>query len=232
MMADPGWYPDTTMPGTQRYWDGAAWTTHTAPLPSAAPVVPPPVARPRLRADGTVKGPSLWASLSVAVAGMVLVVVAFVLIVPAFVDAVTGPRWQVPGTHRTHLDEGDWLLHEEVSFGGFVDIVPRDVVVDGPAPVAPRSDGRYNETVTINGREYVGVVRFEITESGTYDITVRGEPSLRGEVLLARPISSVGSYWPWFIAIVAGGLAMVAGIVMAILGATNRSRAKRAGIGT
>jgi uncharacterized RDD family membrane protein YckC len=34
-----GWYPDTTTPGQQRYWDGAAWTEHVAPL---APTAPPP----------------------------------------------------------------------------------------------------------------------------------------------------------------------------------------------
>lgn len=45
--APPGWYP---VGGTQRYWDGRAWTEHTAPLgppqsvrPYAAPgLVPTP----------------------------------------------------------------------------------------------------------------------------------------------------------------------------------------------
>jgi hypothetical protein len=27
-----GWYPDPTLPGTQRYWDGSEWTEHRAPL--------------------------------------------------------------------------------------------------------------------------------------------------------------------------------------------------------
>lgn len=30
-----GWYPDTQMSGTQRYWDGNKWTDHVAPLPAA-----------------------------------------------------------------------------------------------------------------------------------------------------------------------------------------------------
>lgn len=32
----PGWYDDPTAPGSQRYWDGKAWTSH-----AAAPVRPP-----------------------------------------------------------------------------------------------------------------------------------------------------------------------------------------------
>jgi hypothetical protein len=34
-----GWYPHTSMVGTQRYWDGSSWTSHVAPTtpPAAAP---------------------------------------------------------------------------------------------------------------------------------------------------------------------------------------------------
>lgn len=38
----PGWYPDTTAPGTERYWDGNAWTEHRRPVASAPPPPPPP----------------------------------------------------------------------------------------------------------------------------------------------------------------------------------------------
>lgn len=34
--AAPGWYPVDSV--TQRYWDGAAWTEHTAPLTGAPPI--------------------------------------------------------------------------------------------------------------------------------------------------------------------------------------------------
>lgn len=33
--AAPGWYPDPTQPGQQRYWDGAVWTEASAPLVAA-----------------------------------------------------------------------------------------------------------------------------------------------------------------------------------------------------
>lgn len=33
---EPGWYPDTEMADTLRYWDGAEWTQHRQPTPAAA----------------------------------------------------------------------------------------------------------------------------------------------------------------------------------------------------
>lgn len=30
-MSAAGWYPDPTVPGQQRYWDGTTWTAHVAP---------------------------------------------------------------------------------------------------------------------------------------------------------------------------------------------------------
>lgn len=39
--APAGWYPQTD--GSQRYWDGTAWTAHTAP---AAPPAPDPYGAP------------------------------------------------------------------------------------------------------------------------------------------------------------------------------------------
>lgn len=35
-----GWYPDTNAIGTERYFDGTAWTAQTRPLPSATEVTP------------------------------------------------------------------------------------------------------------------------------------------------------------------------------------------------
>lgn len=35
LMAQPGWYPDPSGSGMQRYFDGGEWTMHHAPLPAA-----------------------------------------------------------------------------------------------------------------------------------------------------------------------------------------------------
>ncbi|MFC8256378.1 DUF2510 domain-containing protein [Streptomyces sp. NPDC057291] len=41
----PGWYPDSAAPGTDRWWDGTAWTAHTRPnTPAPQQPVPPPYA--------------------------------------------------------------------------------------------------------------------------------------------------------------------------------------------
>lgn len=47
----PGWYPQGTV---QRYWDGTAWTTHTAEI-SPRPPAPPP--SPYAGSPGLMPGP-------------------------------------------------------------------------------------------------------------------------------------------------------------------------------
>jgi uncharacterized protein (AIM24 family) len=51
---DANWYPDPHQPGTLRYWDGQAWTEHTAPDPAAAS----PTATPGDGAAGAAGAPA------------------------------------------------------------------------------------------------------------------------------------------------------------------------------
>ena len=56
MSTPSGWYPDSTRPNTERYWDGRAWTEQ-ARFPGVRPFespVPPSLAEPELTAEGVV----------------------------------------------------------------------------------------------------------------------------------------------------------------------------------
>ncbi|MDN4171600.1 DUF2510 domain-containing protein [Nocardioides sp. SOB77] len=81
MTATPpaGWYPDHHTPGLRRYWDGTAWTEHTAPVP-APPAYP---AHPtQLPAQPVVPAISRVAKVLIGVGAAALVllsVAAFVL---------------------------------------------------------------------------------------------------------------------------------------------------------
>ncbi|MEO8263514.1 MAG: DUF2510 domain-containing protein [Pseudolysinimonas sp.] len=53
----PGWYPDTSAPGWQRWWDGTQWTEHVHPPQYQA--VPYQVMVPAKAPDGTKPG-TIW----------------------------------------------------------------------------------------------------------------------------------------------------------------------------
>lgn len=83
--AAPGWYPDTTMVNTRRYWDGEAWTDHrqeasATPHPETQDAATGAIAGPQSRGGGQLSRSTLIrvGIGALAVAGVVVGVVAVV----------------------------------------------------------------------------------------------------------------------------------------------------------
>ena len=75
-----GWYPDVNVPGTSRYWDGAAWT------PAVRSDAPPPPAAPTSVTTKSTAPWSRWGISTWVVGG----IAALVLIITAFTGGIGG----------------------------------------------------------------------------------------------------------------------------------------------
>lgn len=207
--------------------------------PPPLPPPPLPAPAPKLRPDGSVRGMRRGIAIAVVAAGVALIALSIAVLVPAFVDQFTGPRFAIPGSRTVDLDTGTWTIYEHTLTDSDDDPIPggRDlgflaasVRVDGPAPAEVWDHRGSTETITRGNRTYLGVVRFEIAESGPYTITIAGEPGDGGEVLVARPLSNLFGRWPWMLGVLAGITITVLGGIFGLTGAANRRVARRAGV--
>ncbi|MFD3485380.1 DUF2510 domain-containing protein [Streptomyces sp. NPDC058665] len=82
MTTPPGWYADQGVPGTERWWDGNAWTAHTRPLGGTAPVPGPyqqPYRQPPTVPPGPGGGRGGGRARGLAVAGVGVLVAAAIV---------------------------------------------------------------------------------------------------------------------------------------------------------
>lgn len=87
-----GWYPDPTTPGTQRWWDGAQWSDHTAPLQASAPTRATPGSGPlpQLASFGQRLGATIVDGLVLSVPIVLLFGILFFLVVAAAGSGLDG----------------------------------------------------------------------------------------------------------------------------------------------
>ncbi|MGW1406849.1 DUF2510 domain-containing protein [Streptomyces sp. NPDC002403] len=69
----PGWYPDAAAPGTERWWDGTAWTAHIRPAAPAPQGLGPPAPVATASRNGATADGSGTRVVALALAGLIVV---------------------------------------------------------------------------------------------------------------------------------------------------------------
>ena len=178
-------------------------------------------------------GPSLGLSMVLIVLGAALAVPTMIVGVASIVGSV-GHTFTAPGPALMHLGSGTYEVYEDtgsISIGSSFSpadatITPADVTVTGATGNVEVFDrGSVRETRSSNGDEFVGAVRFTTPAAGDYVVTVRSQKRM----LVARPFSAtVRHALGWFALAALGGLTGATGIVLLIVGAVRRGRARNA----
>jgi hypothetical protein len=185
---------------------------------AAEPLLQAPPAKP--------PGPRLSISLIVIVVGVVLAVIGGVQGITKIVHSVTSPVEVTPADIHRHLSTGTYEIYVSESF--FASLSPSQVSVmsDAGQPVPVSGPGSTTETLTRGSTSYRGQLTFTIHQAGDYDVRVGG-PSGVPFVLSNSLGDLVKRVLPWFALLGLGVLMAIVGVVLAIVGAVGRSRARR-----
>lgn len=188
--------------------------------------------------NAATKGPAFRPSLVVLLGGLTLAIPSVVMVVLGFWPAFFGSTISFPGTHRVHLDHGEYVVYERtggttklgpVSYTRLhgVTLVPADLYVADergrPLTVHAASG---NETIDRNTDHFVSALRFDAPHRGTY--AVRFDTRGSGEVVMVHPMSAVlRARAPWIVVAVVGWLVALVGVTMLFTGVIRRGRADR-----
>jgi hypothetical protein len=207
---------------------------------SSASVEPAPTARPRRRGRGLVIVGGVVAVLALVVAVVSGVEVAAAAGRPLR-QAMTNPVRQTPVDTRQSLIAGRYMVfeltgHRSGSAGiGFsqnaaVSLAPDEVTVFGPdgGQVITSDTGTTTETLTRGKDIYTAAVTFVVPRPGTYRVRVDTRDPI--QVIVGPSLGSgFARVWGWMLAGGVSALALVAGLLLLIVGVFRGRRAKSAG---
>jgi len=187
MTTPAGWYADPEQPGSQRYWDGTAWTEHRSP---GAPVPPPAPAAPvdagtTPAPQGYVAPPQQYAQPAPPAPRkrgkgcLIAILVVVAIIVVIIIAAVAGgnKNSSSPGSSTNPTDGGTSAagLNTPVRDGSFeftVSKVKCGVPTVGAAPLSQKAQGQFClVTMTVKN---IG------TEAGLFDASSQKALSAAG----------------------------------------------------
>ena len=188
---------------------------------------PPPIA------GAKVKGPRVLTSVAVFLLGILLIAPGVWNFASSVVDIFDSTVYSIPGTVRTHLDSGTYIVFERTgssdSFGpaSVTALDATNVTVTDPSgnDVGVRISVP-NEHITRGSDRFVAAVEFHAARAGSYAIRI--DVSQPGRVVIQHPLVDLfRRNVPWLLAIVFGGMLAVAGFVMFIVGIVRRGRAAK-----
>jgi hypothetical protein len=173
------------------------------------------------------------------VLGVVIGIASVIAIVVPLVGTFTSPVYTVPGDFQLHLKHARYTVYQHSGtrsgFGSRRDaflnqIPPSSVRVTAPdGSLVPLSFDDNGETITRGSAIYSGSLVFDAPAGGTYDI--RFDNTSTTTVIIARSIrDAIRSVIVWFGTAALGGILLVTGLVLLIVGATRRGRARRAAL--
>jgi hypothetical protein len=196
------------------------------------PPIPAPAAPPRPL------GPRLLTSFIVMGVGIVLGIVAAVAIVIPLAGSFTSPVYEAPGSFQMHLHHATYTVYQHTEtrsvFGSvqrdvpLVRITPSNLTVTAPdGTIVPVSFTTDVETLTRRTDVYRGTLVFDAPRGGDYVVRFNN-PSPTTVIVSRSILDALRGVWPWFGVGALGGALLITGLVMLIVGATRRGRAKRA----
>ena len=213
LASDGNWYPPELHPAVRQ-----------APPP---PVVPPDADRPRL-----------WPSIATLIVGATCAVVGLALFIAVVVSGILDTTvYDTPVHISLQCHAGNYLVYQDagtsdsgvpfsVGGSGPLTITPRQVRVTGPGGNrVPTWEGTGSESITKGSQTYRSVVGFNAPEAGTYAVTVQSTAPT--SVIIAPSLGSqLARGAPWLLLSGAGAIIAVVGLVLLIVKANRRTRAR------
>ena len=173
-------------------------------------------------------GPKVGISVTVLVVGVIIVIVGLVKAFAPLVTTMTSsPAFSTPGVSQLDLGKGLYVVYERT--GGPQTITPSTLSVrsEGGVPVSVQSTFSSTEKLSRDGDNYLGVLRFNTPEAGTYIVTTTG--TTPSHVVVGRSVErTLRKSLPWWGVTALGGIATLAGALMLIVGSSRRRRARLA----
>jgi hypothetical protein len=179
-------------------------------------------------------GPKLGVSITLLVLGAVIGIGSAIAVTVPLVGTFTSREYAAPTHLSLHLRHARYTVYERSGTRSGLGINPGPVSIEPGQVIVTDPDGQRvfvdrpgtTETITRDSTVYTGAVQFDARTTGNYDIRLE---TMSTRVLITRSLGdAIRSVLVWIGTGAVGAVLFLAVLVMIIVGATRRGRARRA----